>query len=96
MVGRLDLDRLAGRIERVARTGRHGWHPGDELEVRGLLQRLPTSEALRGMNPEDVQQGDWRLWMQLVLRAEGRVRDNDPRNPKRILRDLMRGRWWRP
>ncbi len=82
MVGRLDLDRLAARIERVGRAGRHGWHPGDELEVRGLLQRLPAPEALRAMNPEDVQQGDWRVWMQLILRAEGLVRDNDPRNPK--------------
>lgn len=92
-VGPLDLQRLVGRIERVQRSGKHGWHPADELEVRNLLQRLPDPVELRAMKPEDVKPGDWPLWMQLTLRAEGLVRDNDPRSPKRMLRDLIRGRW---
>lgn len=103
----LDLQRLATRIERLQRTSTHGWHPADSLSLRNLLpggrgqQILPDPKRLREIakqrerSQEDEQwlQQNWRLWLGWTQRAEGYVRDNDPRNPKRIMRDMARGRF---
>lgn len=103
----LDLQRLATRIERLRRTSRMGWHPGDDLEFRNILNRvqgympLPDPKRLRKIATqvpmdEDDQRWvsrNWRLWLSCTMRAEGLIRDNDPRNPKRILRDMARGRF---
>jgi hypothetical protein len=35
----------------------------------------------------------WSIWITWTLRAEGLVRDNDPRNPKRMMRDMARGKY---
>ena len=36
---------------------------------------------------------EWQQWQHLVRRAEDLIRDNDPRNPRRIMRDMARGRF---
>lgn len=103
----LDLQRLAVRIEQLQRTRTRGWHPADELEFKNLLpggrgrQQLPDPVRLRELvegyplSDEDSRgvSQNWRNWVTWAMRAEGLVRDNDPRNPKRMLRDLQRGRF---
>jgi hypothetical protein len=91
----LDLDRLALRIERLQRMSTSDWSPGDELELRQALSernrnRLPSPESL--LAHPDVSEGDYRIWTQILLRLEGLVHANDPRNPRRIIRDIMRGK----
>jgi hypothetical protein len=67
-------------------------------------QVLPDPEWLRekaveiqaGTLSDDDKQAlsrDWRLWITWALRAEGLIRDNDPRNPKRMIRDMARGKY---
>ena len=34
----------------------------------------------------------WRIWLGLAQRLEGVIQDEDPRNPKKIMRDMARGR----
>ena len=103
----LELQRLAVRIERLQRTRTHGWHSGDELEFRNHLptgrgrQVLPTPEKLRELadaSPLDEKEArwvsaNWRNWVTWAMRAEGLIRDNDPRSPKRMMRDMQRGRF---
>ena len=111
MIGPLDLERLANRIERLERTRTHGWHAGDELEFRNGLpkgfgrDKLPDPKHLRGLAKnydQDTSKSiarDWQRWLQKAMRLEGLIRDNDPRNPKRMMRDMARGkmpgRGWR-
>lgn len=97
MIAPLDIERLAGRIERLIRTSTAGWHSGDELEFRNLLptghdrRKVPEPKWLREHTAEvTVQQ--YQFWNQMMLRMEGLVRDNDPRNPKRMMRDMARGK----
>jgi len=101
MLTPLDLQRLAVRVEGLMHQHTHGWHPADELDLRNRLpggrdpRALPTPEALREM-ARTGQMPDYekyRLWISTALTLEGHVRDNDPRNPKRIMRDMARGRW---
>lgn len=93
-----ELISLAARIERLQRTSTHGWHPADELDFKNRLpggrlrnpaRELPHPDDLRGMT---VVPPEYRYWVQTVLHLEGLVRDNDPRNPKRMIRDVMRGK----
>ncbi len=108
MINPLDLERLAVRIERLQHTRTHGWHPADELQLRQGLpggfarNKLPDPKDLRewagliraGQESEGVlsAQRDYRNWLQWALTLEGLIRDNDPRNPKRMMRDMARGR----
>lgn len=108
-----DLRHLALRIEQLMQTRTHGWHAGDDLELRNMLpgsrvrdprRVLPSPEDLRRWaqllesreDSEDVEKTIrpmWRVWLPLAMRAEGLARDNDPRNPKRMMRDMARGRF---
>ena len=101
MISPLDIRRLAVRIETLGRHSIHDyWNPGDELEFKRYLRKLPTPEVLREMADTPLS-GDvtrtlnqkWQTWITWTLRAEGLVRDNDPRNPKRMMRDMMRGKY---
>jgi len=104
-----DLEQLAQRIERLARTRTHGWHGGDDLEfenrlpnsrVRDPRRKLPDPARLRELakqrerSEEDEKwvSSNWRMWIQTAMTLEGLVRDNDPRNPRRIMRDMAWGR----
>jgi len=101
MISPLDLDRLAVRIETLQRRSRHGWHPADDLEFKNLLpgghdrRALPDPTKLRGMSKAGEQPDgqDYRLWLQMTLHMEGLAHQNDPRNPRRIIRDMARGRF---
>ena len=106
-VSPLDLERFAARIERLQRTRTHGWNPADGLEFKNMLpggrghRRLPDPKKLREIardtpfSDEDSRfvSSNWRNWMTWALRAEGLIRDNDPRNPRRMMRDMARGRF---
>lgn len=96
----LDLQRLAVRIENLMYQRTYGWHPADELDFHhrmpggGDPRALPAPEALRQM-ARTGQMPDYekyRLWISTAMTLEDHVRDNDPRNPKRIMRDMARGR----
>jgi hypothetical protein len=95
----LDLERLALRIERLRHTSTHGWAPADELEFRNRLpdgrdtrRGLPQPELLRSRDAQ-VTEAQYRLWLQFTLDLEGLAHRNDPRNPNRVIRDMMRGRF---
>lgn len=106
-VSPLDLQRLAARIERLQQTRTHGWHPGDELEFRNYLpggrgrQQLPDPARLREVarsTPYSDEDGlwlsrNWRNWVTWAMRAEGLIGDNDPRNPRKMMRDMARGKF---
>ena len=59
-----------------------------------------VAKMMRGDSPVDeetktwLNQG-WRLWLTWAQRAEGYIRNNDPRkfNPRRMMRDMQRGKW---
>ena len=64
---------------------------------------LPDPEWLRGAaremvddtfsaNDEKELNAGWRMWTQRVLDLEGLAARNDPRNPRRMMRDMARGR----
>jgi hypothetical protein len=107
VAGPLDLQRLAVRIERLQHARTREWHGGDELEFRSLMpggrgrQVLPDPRKLRELADRYPLEGDderwinrnWRNWLTWAMRAEGLVRDNDPRNPKRMIRDISRGKY---
>ena len=101
-----DLDRLAVRVESLMRVRTHDWHPADELDLRQRLpggrdrRKLPSPEELRGMAADlradskshpDLE-AKYRLWIGTALDLEGHVHANDPRNPRRMIRDIVRGR----
>lgn len=94
MVNPLDVQRMAVRIERLMHTSTHGWD-GDELEFRNLLptgrdpRHLPDPKELRTMTPTENQ---YRFWNGIILRMEGMIQDNDPRNPRKMMRDMARGK----
>lgn len=107
-VSPLDLQRLAARIERLHRQQTHGWHPADALQLRNVLhgrdprRTLPKPETLRewaegfsDLDEDTVKEirQSWRNWLAWALRAEGWVRDNDPRNPRKMIRDIQRGKF---
>jgi hypothetical protein len=100
MIDPLDIRRLAVRIETLMHTSTRGWDGGDELEFRRLLpsdrdpsrHRLPNPSKLREQGLS-VSHQDFTLWNSLIRKLEDLVRDNDPRNPRRLMRDLARGRY---
>lgn len=68
--------------------------------IRGSL---PEPKMLRdlagsveqGVVSEDMQRDireNWNMWLHSCNVCDGLARDNDPRNPKRMMRDMMRGR----
>jgi len=99
MIAPLDLERLAVRIERLMHTSVSMWG-ADGPEFRNLLptgydrRKLPAPAALREMarNRQSPSMADWQLWATIAMRLEGMARDNDPRNPRRIIQDIVRGR----
>jgi hypothetical protein len=106
-VSPLELQRMAVRIERLQRTRTHGWNNADLMDFRNLMpggrgrQVLPDPVRLRELagsfplSDEDKKwlNRNWRLWLAWAQRAEGHIRDNDPRNPKRMIRDMQRGKF---
>jgi len=103
MIAPLDLQRLAVRVENMMRQRTHGWNPADELEFHQRLpggydrRKLPSPEDLRQMALDLKSHPDlhekYRLWIATALALEDLIRENDPRNPKRMMRDMARGRF---
>jgi hypothetical protein len=95
-----DMENLALRIDRLQQTRTHDWDNGDALEFRNLLpngydrRKVPEPAKLRLMafNRETPSESDWRMWVTMVSRMEGSIHRNDPRNPQRMIRDMMRGK----
>jgi len=100
MIHPTELVRLAFRIERLEQMNTHGWQGGDGLDFRNRLpggrdtrRRLPFPYVLKGTpNDHQITESDYRLWLQTCLDLEGLAHRNDPRNPQRIVRDLIRGK----
>jgi hypothetical protein len=106
-VAPLELQRLAVRIERLLQVRTHGWQGGDDILFKNMLpggrgrQTLPDPKRLRELaenyplEDEDTKwlRQNWRNWLAWMMRAEGYIRDNDPRNPKRMIRDMARGKF---
>jgi len=96
----LDLQRLAVRVEALQRTGTHDWDPADEHEFRARLpegrdpRHLPAPETLRSManHVETPSTSDWQKWISTARHLEDLAHANDPRNPRRAFRDMVRGR----
>lgn len=90
------ITRFMVRVGALMRVSTHGWHPADELEFQQSLptgtgwNRLPTMETLQ---KGTVTERDIRQWEQTATRLESLVHANDPWNPKRMLRDMARGRF---
>lgn len=99
-LSRLELDRIAARIEHLMRQPTWGWHPVDELDFCNSLpgawtrQALPSPQFFRNaVGDEEGLVATYRDTLQRLLRMEGLVRDNDPRNPRRMMRDMARGKF---
>jgi hypothetical protein len=101
MIAPLDLQRLAVRIESLLQVHTHGWYGGDDLEFKNRLpsgrdpRHLPTPEALREMakKGESPEIRAYQVWLASVRHLEDLVRNNDPHNPQKIMRDMARGRF---
>ena len=101
MIAPLDLQRLAVRVHVLMYTHTSGWHPADELEFKSRLpngrdpRHLPTPESLREMaeKGESPEPATYETWLFSARRLEDLARNNDPRNPNRIMRDMARGRF---
>ena len=98
MVDPLSILRLAVRIEGLQRTNTHGWR-GDELEFRNLLptgrdhRKLPDPVELRKKAQDnDLTMNQMQFWNGIAMRLEGMAQDNDPRNPRRMIQDMARGK----
>lgn len=69
--------------------------------VRDPRRKLPDPVKLRELAKQDEHSDEdekwvshnWRMWIQTAMTMEGLIRDNDPRNPRRIIRDVMRGQY---
>lgn len=65
----------------------------DPADLQQLAEDMKNGEV----SDKDRQRiaRNWRLWMSLVARGERYMRDNDPRrfNPRRMIRDMQRGKW---
>ena len=93
----MNKQQLENRIRRLQHQATYGWHPADELEFRNTVQgrdprrTLPTPQELEGLSDRELNQ-KLPYWNQTLLRLEGLIQDNDPRNPKRMIRDMVRGK----
>jgi len=54
--------------------------------VLGMKTKLAEEEDLETVRRE------WRNWLAWAQRAEGYIQDNDPRNPRKMMRDMARGK----
>lgn len=97
----LTLQRMALRIERLMHTPTHDWHPADELSFKQHMparhahahpRRLPDPATLRGPSTTPPSPATVQIWNAVLLDMESLVHRNDPRNPRRILHDMARGR----
>jgi len=82
--------RLPGSMGRLALPD-----PGElrELALEIRKQRVdPEQRQIIDTRRKDAVR-HWRTWLSVALHNEGVARDNDPRNPKRIMRDISRGRF---
>jgi len=101
MLSPIELKRMAVRIETLQRQRTQGWDNADLMQYKGLLpggrdrRALPDPADLRLMADSGAMPKiqDYRLWLNICMQMEGIVRDNDPRNPKRMMRDMARGRF---
>jgi len=97
----LDLQRMAVRIVRFQHISTHGWYGGDCLEFRNLLpggrdrRALPDPQALRKMADECTLPtlAEYRLWIAMASRMESLIHNNDSRNPNKMIRDIMHGKF---
>lgn len=100
MLSPLELKRMAVRIETLQRQRTHGWDNADLMQYKSLLpggrdrRAVPDPMDLRLMADSGAMPKlrDYQLWLNICMQLEGLVRDNDLRNPKRIMRDMARGR----
>ena len=64
----------------------------DQLPSPEYLRQAARSIRMQGASQSGPSVGDYRRWIQIALRMEGLVQDNDPHNPKRMMRDMLRGK----
>ena len=103
----LDPRRLAVRIETLQRTSTSGWHPADELEFRNQLpgarglNALPDPATIREIarkwqtgeeTPDGYSGIECHIVARWVLDLEAIAYRNRPGSPRRLMRDIERGR----
>lgn len=82
----IELARLKARILDLSSIRTFDWIPGDDLEFRQLMNRLPK------ILNSNISFQDHRIYLQIILNAESLVSRNRPNSSQRIIRDAMRGR----
>ena len=96
----LEITQLALRIERLQQTSTHGWMNSDDMEFKNRLpmgrdpRHLPDPRKLRGMaeKQQTPNAGDYRMWLASIQHLEYLIHQNDPRNPRRIMYDMAKGK----
>ena len=102
MIDPMSLNRMAVRIEALVFQSMHGWDNADAMDYRNRLPggRSPNAlpdpkmlrEKARNRASNDITEAQYQAWLQVAMHLEGLVRDNNPMSPKRIIRDMVRGR----
>lgn len=71
-------------------------HLPDPVRLRAIAQALRIGGAETQSHPHVLEvmevKARWRDWISTALRMESLVRRNDPRNPRRVLHDMARGK----
>lgn len=93
-----DRRRLADRIRRLQQQSLYDWDHGDATTFRSMLPNSAVRDPRRKLPApdrvmeDDFTVGEYREAVQRCLRMEGLIRDNRKGSPKRMMRDIRRGR----
>jgi hypothetical protein len=70
------------------------------LPEPSFLREVARAQKMAGPREEEEDEDslgeaieDWRMWISLALDMEGLASRNDPRNPRRMMRDMARGKF---
>jgi hypothetical protein len=104
MLNPLDLNRLAVRIENLTQQSTRDWMRGDDLEFRQGLpdsrdarnpRRLPSVPTVRAAarGEGEITEQAYQDAIQVCLRLESLISRNRPNSTRRIMYDMVRGRF---
>jgi len=77
------------------RQGLPGGFARNKLPDPKWLRDLAKAIKMKAADEDDIDKArkGWRMWVPKAMNLEGKILDNDPRNPKRMMRDMVRGRF---